>query len=69
LPGKRRCLSDRITSRAWSGGRAERQKILGVTNCAIIFERGAVVYAADSAALETHLSVTDRGPRLNGRPR
>jgi len=50
------------------------KKILGVTHRAIIVERGAVVHAADSAALaadrtalETHLSVTDQGPRRGGR--
>jgi branched-chain amino acid transport system ATP-binding protein len=51
------------------------KKILGVTDRAIIIERGAVVHAADSAALaadraalETHLGVTDQGPRRGGRP-
>jgi branched-chain amino acid transport system ATP-binding protein len=46
------------------------KKILGVTDQAIIIERGSVVHAADSAtllndrvALETHLGVTDTGPR------
>jgi branched-chain amino acid transport system ATP-binding protein len=46
------------------------KKILGVTDHAIIIERGAVVYSADSpalladrAALELHLGVTDTGPR------
>jgi branched-chain amino acid transport system ATP-binding protein len=46
------------------------KKILGVTDHAIIIERGAVVHAADSAtlladrgALEVHLGVTDTGPR------
>jgi branched-chain amino acid transport system ATP-binding protein len=50
------------------------KKILGVTDHAIIIERGAVVHAADSvtlvadrAALETHLGVTDHGPRRKGR--
>ena len=50
------------------------KKILGVTHRAIIVERGAVVHAADSAALaadrtalETHLGVTDQGPRRGGR--
>ncbi len=50
------------------------KKILGVTDRAIIIERGAVVHAADSvalaadrAALETHLGVTDHGPRRGGR--
>jgi len=52
------------------------KKILGVTNHAIILERGSVVHAADSAvlmadrvALETHLGVTDHGPRRMGRAR
>jgi branched-chain amino acid transport system ATP-binding protein len=46
------------------------KKILGVTDHAVIIERGSVVHAADSAtllndraALETHLGVTDSGPR------
>ncbi len=50
------------------------KKILGVTDQAVIIERGAVVHAADSAtlladraALETHLGVTDSGPRRYGR--
>src|SRR6201997_2836102 len=50
------------------------KKILGVTDRAIIIERGAVVHAAESAALaadraalETHLGVTDQGPRRGGR--
>jgi branched-chain amino acid transport system ATP-binding protein len=50
------------------------KKILGVTDHAIIIERGAVVHTADSdalaadrAALETHLGVTDHGPRRIGR--
>jgi len=52
------------------------KKILGVTDHAIIVERGAVVHAADSAmllndrtVLETHLGVTDTGPRRFGRTR
>ena len=52
------------------------KKILGVTDRAIIIERGAVVHAAESAtlmtdraALETHLGVTDTGPRRMGRPK
>jgi branched-chain amino acid transport system ATP-binding protein len=51
------------------------RKILNVTDHAIIIERGAVVHATDSAtlaadraALETHLGVTDHGPR-RGRPK
>ncbi len=50
------------------------KKILGVTDRAVILERGCVVHAADSAtlaadraALETHLGVTDHGPRRIGR--
>src|SRR5215831_11077157 len=50
------------------------KKILGVTDQAIIIERGAVVHAADSrtllndrTALETHLGVTDTSPRRFGR--
>ncbi len=52
------------------------KKILGVTDSAIIIERGVVVHSADSAtlaadraALETHLGVTDAGPRRAGRAR
>jgi branched-chain amino acid transport system ATP-binding protein len=52
------------------------KKILGVTDNAIIIERGCVVHAADSAtliadrgALEKHLGVTDTGPRRIGRTR
>jgi branched-chain amino acid transport system ATP-binding protein len=52
------------------------KKILGVTDNAIIIERGCVVHAADSAtlsadraALEKHLGVTDTGPRRMGRPK
>jgi branched-chain amino acid transport system ATP-binding protein len=50
------------------------KKILPVTDHAIILDRGCVVHAADSAALatdraamETHLGVTDHGPRRIGR--
>ncbi len=50
------------------------KKILPVTDRAVILERGCVVHAADSAtlaadraALETHLGVTDHGPRRIGR--
>jgi branched-chain amino acid transport system ATP-binding protein len=46
------------------------QKILGVTDRALILERGAVVHEAasvdlraDRAVLETYLGVTDQGPR------
>ncbi len=52
------------------------KKILGFTDHAIIIERGVVVHSADSAtlaadrtALETHLGVTDAGPRRAGRAR
>jgi branched-chain amino acid transport system ATP-binding protein len=52
------------------------KKILGVTDTAVIIERGCVVHAADSAALiadraalEKHLGVTDTGPRRMGRPK
>jgi branched-chain amino acid transport system ATP-binding protein len=50
------------------------QKILGVTDRAVILERGAVVHAGDSATLkadrtilETYLGVTDAHPRRSGR--
>ena len=52
------------------------KKILSVTDRAVILERGAVVHsaesaalAADRAALERHLGVTDSGPRRGGRAR
>jgi branched-chain amino acid transport system ATP-binding protein len=52
------------------------KKILGVTDTAVIIERGCVVHAADSAtlitdhaALEKHLGVTGTGPRRMGRAR
>jgi branched-chain amino acid transport system ATP-binding protein len=52
------------------------KKILGVTDRAIILERGAVVYAADSptllgnrAALETYLGITHAGSGRSGRAR
>jgi branched-chain amino acid transport system ATP-binding protein len=52
------------------------QKILGVTDHAVILERGAVIYQSTSAALktdrgvlETHLGVTDHGPRRGGQAR
>jgi len=52
------------------------RKILGVTDHAVIIERGAVAHAAASATLlndrsvlETHLGVTDTGPRRFGRKR
>jgi branched-chain amino acid transport system ATP-binding protein len=51
------------------------KKILGVTDDAIILERGAIVHAAESAtlssdraALEAHLGVTYTAPRRFGRP-
>jgi len=51
------------------------KKILGVTDDAIILERGAVVHAAESAALlnnravlEAHLGVAEAAPRRFGRP-
>jgi len=47
-----------------------------VTDRAIILERGAIVHAAESAALaadraalERHLGVTETGPRRGGRAR
>ena len=52
------------------------QKILGVTDRAVIIERGAIVYQGDSATLradrsilETYLGVTDTGPRRGGQPK
>jgi len=52
------------------------KKILGVTDIAVIVERGCVVHAAESAALiadrsalEKYLGVTDTGPRRMGRAR
>jgi branched-chain amino acid transport system ATP-binding protein len=52
------------------------QKILGVTDRAVILERGAVIYQSTSAALkadrgilETYLGVTDHGPRRGGQVR
>lgn len=50
------------------------QKILGVTDRAVIIERGSIVHEgqsaalkADRAVLETYLGVTDAGPRRGGR--
>jgi branched-chain amino acid transport system ATP-binding protein len=50
------------------------QKVLGVTDRAVILERGAVVHEAASAALrrdhatlETYLGITDTGPRRGSR--
>jgi branched-chain amino acid transport system ATP-binding protein len=52
------------------------QKILGVTDRAVILERGTVIYQSTSAALkadrgvlETYLGVTDHGPRRGGQVR
>jgi len=52
------------------------QKILGVTDHAVILERGTVIYQSTSAALkadrgvlETYLGVTDHGPRRGGQVR
>jgi branched-chain amino acid transport system ATP-binding protein len=74
LGGLRRIIRDEGMSAILVEQNAK--KILGVTNHAIILERGAVVHAADSAtlaanraALETHLGVTDHGPRRSGRAR
>ena len=50
------------------------QKILGVTDRAVILERGSVVHEAasadlraDRAVLETYLGVTDQGPRRSAK--
>jgi branched-chain amino acid transport system ATP-binding protein len=50
------------------------QKILSVTNRAVILERGSIVHEAASAdlradrsVLETYLGVTDQGPRRGGK--
>ena len=52
------------------------QKILGVTDRAVILERGSVVYEgtsaallADRATLESHLGVTAAGVRRGGKGR
>jgi branched-chain amino acid transport system ATP-binding protein len=52
------------------------QKVLAVTDRAVILERGAIVHAADSATLkddrktlETYLGVSDAAPRRAGRTR
>jgi branched-chain amino acid transport system ATP-binding protein len=52
------------------------QKILGVTDHAVILERGTVIYQSTSAALkddrsvlETYLGVTDHGPRRGAQGR
>jgi branched-chain amino acid transport system ATP-binding protein len=71
LAALRRIIRDEGTSAILVEQNAK--KILGVTDRAIILERGAVVHAADSAtlaadraALERHLGVTERGPRRGG---
>jgi branched-chain amino acid transport system ATP-binding protein len=68
LAGLRRIIRDEGMSAILVEQNAK--KILGVTDRAVILERGTVVHAADSAtlaadraALETHLGVTDHGPR------
>ena len=70
LMALRRVIRDEGTSAILVEQNAK--KILGVTDRAIILERGAIVHAADSAALaadraalERHLGVT--GPRRPGR--
>jgi branched-chain amino acid transport system ATP-binding protein len=72
LVALRRVIRDEGTSAILVEQNAK--KILGVTDHAIILERGSVVHSADSAtlaadrvALETHLGVTDTGPRRMGR--
>jgi branched-chain amino acid transport system ATP-binding protein len=52
------------------------QKILGVTDHAVILERGTVIYRSTSAALkadrgvlDAYLGVTDHGPRRGGQAR
>ncbi len=74
LAALRRIIRDEGTSAILVEQNAK--KILGVTDRAVIIERGAVVHSADSAALaadraalETHLGVTDTGPRRMGRAR
>jgi branched-chain amino acid transport system ATP-binding protein len=74
LGALRRVIRDEGTSAILVEQNAK--KILGVTDRAVILERGAVVHAADSAtllndraALETYLGVTDSGPRRFGRAR
>jgi branched-chain amino acid transport system ATP-binding protein len=74
LAGLRRIIRDEGMSAILVEQNAK--KILGVTDRAIILERGTVVHAADSAALaadraalETHLGVTDHGPRRSARTR
>jgi branched-chain amino acid transport system ATP-binding protein len=72
LVALRRVIRDEGTSAILVEQNAK--KILAVTDRAIILERGAVVHeavsaalAADRAALERHLGVTDAGPRRGGR--
>ncbi len=72
LAALRRVIRDEGTSAILVEQNAK--KILGVTDRAIILERGAIVHAAasatlaaDRAALERHLGVTDTGPRRGGR--
>jgi branched-chain amino acid transport system ATP-binding protein len=74
LAALRRIIRDEGTSAILVEQNA--RKILSVTDQAIILERGRVVHAADSAilaadraALEFHLGVTDSGPRRGGRAR
>jgi branched-chain amino acid transport system ATP-binding protein len=71
LAALRRIIRDEGTSAILVEQNAK--KILGVTDRAIILERGAVVHAADSAilaadraALERHLGVTESGLRRGG---
>jgi branched-chain amino acid transport system ATP-binding protein len=71
LAALRRIIRDEGTSAILVEQNAK--KILGVTDRAIILERGAVVHAADSAilaadraALERHLGVTESAPRRRG---
>ncbi len=52
------------------------QKVLGVTDRAVILERGMIVHESDSATLrkdrgtlETYLGVTEAGPKRGSRPR
>ena len=72
LAALRRIIRDEGLPRSWSS-RTPR-KFSASLDRAIILERGSVVHAADiatlaadPAALETHLGVTDHGPRRIGR--
>jgi branched-chain amino acid transport system ATP-binding protein len=74
LAALRRVIRDEGTSAILVEQNAK--KILSVTDRAVILERGAVVHSADSAALaadraalERYLGVTDSGPRRTGRLR